>query len=50
MMESRVTTSFGKDYGFNCTCNKGSTKAPKLQPPPNLIGWRENTRPNNIHR
>ena len=29
----RVTTLFGKDYGLNCTCNKGSTKVPKLQPP-----------------
>ncbi|KEH26634.1 hypothetical protein MTR_6g061795 [Medicago truncatula] len=30
MLESRVTTSFGKDYGLNCTCNKGSTKVPKV--------------------
>jgi len=32
-MEPRVTTPFGKDYGFICICNKGSTKVPKLQPP-----------------
>jgi len=38
MLEPRVTTPFGEDYGFICTCNKGSTKVPKLQPPPNLIG------------
>ena len=30
MMESRVTTPFGKDYGFIFTCNKGSTKFPEL--------------------
>jgi len=30
MLESRVTTPFGKDYGFICTCNKGSTKVPKV--------------------
>ncbi|KEH17614.1 hypothetical protein MTR_0005s0240 [Medicago truncatula] len=29
ILESRVTTPFGKDYGFNCTCNKASTKFPK---------------------
>jgi len=29
----RVTTPFGKDYGFTCTCITGSTKVPKLQPP-----------------
>jgi len=29
MLESMVNTSFGKDYGFICTCNKGSTKFPK---------------------
>ena len=32
MLESRVTTPFGKDYGFICTCNKGSTKFPKSNP------------------
>jgi len=26
MLESRVTTPFGKDYGFICTCISGSTK------------------------
>jgi len=30
MLESRENMSFGKDYDFNCTCNKGSTKFPKL--------------------
>jgi len=50
LMGSRVTTSFGKDYGFICTCNKGSTKVPKLQPPLNFIGWRGNTRSNNVRR
>ena len=29
-LESRVNTSFGKDYGFNCTCISGSTKFPKF--------------------
>ena len=28
MLESRVTTPFGKDYGFICTCITGSTKFP----------------------
>jgi hypothetical protein len=32
MLESRVSTPFGKDYGFICTCNKGSTKFPKSNP------------------
>jgi len=26
VLELRVSMPFGKDYGFNCTCNKGSTK------------------------
>ena len=30
MLESRVTTPFGKDYGFICTCIVGSTMFPKL--------------------
>ncbi|KEH17057.1 hypothetical protein MTR_0048s0020 [Medicago truncatula] len=30
MLESRVTTPFGKDYGFKCTCITGSTKVPKV--------------------
>ena len=50
MMELRVNTPFGKDYGFISTCNKGSTKLPKVQPPSNFIGWRDNTRSNNIRR
>jgi len=29
MLESRVPTLLGKDYGFNCTCITGSTKFPK---------------------
>jgi len=33
MIKSRVTTPFGKDYGFNFTCITGSTKVPNLQPP-----------------
>ncbi|KEH37435.1 hypothetical protein MTR_2g037535 [Medicago truncatula] len=28
-LESMVTTPFGKDYGFKCTCITGSTKFPK---------------------
>jgi len=32
MLESRVTTSFGKDYGFIFTCVTGSTKFPKSSP------------------
>jgi len=38
MMESRINTPFRKDYGFTSTCNKGSTKVPKVQTPPNFIG------------
>jgi len=30
MLEPRVNTPFGKDYGFICTCITGSTKFPKL--------------------
>jgi len=30
MLESRVNTPYGKDYGFICTCITGSTKFPKL--------------------
>jgi len=30
MLGSRVTTPFGKDYGFICTCISGSTKFPKF--------------------
>ena len=29
MLELRVNTPFGKDYGFICTCITGSTKFPK---------------------
>jgi len=29
MLESRVNTSFGRDYGFTCTCITDSTKFPK---------------------
>jgi len=29
MLELRVTTPFGREYGFICTCNKGSIKVPK---------------------
>jgi len=32
MLESRVNTPFGKDYGFICTCIIGSTKFPKSNP------------------
>jgi hypothetical protein len=37
MLEVKVTP-FGKDYGFNCTCNKGSTKFPNYNYPYELIG------------
>ena len=30
MLESRVNMSYGKDYGFICTCITGSTKFPKF--------------------
>ena len=33
MLELRVNTPFGKDYGFNCTCITGSTKLPKFTTP-----------------
>ena len=29
MLGSKVTTPFGKDYGFICTCITGSTMFPK---------------------
>jgi len=29
MLESRVNTPHGRDYGFTCTCISGSTKFPK---------------------
>jgi len=32
MLETRVNTPFGKDYGSNCTCITGSTKFPKSNP------------------
>jgi len=38
MLESRVHAPFGKDYGFICTCNKGSTKFPKSNPLRILLG------------
>jgi len=38
MLESKVTTPFGKDYGFICTCNKGSTKFPNYNFPYEYIG------------
>jgi hypothetical protein len=40
MLESRVTTPFGKDYGFICTCNKGSTKFPNCNPLVNILVYR----------
>jgi len=30
LLELRVNTPFGKDYGFICTCITGSTKFPKF--------------------
>jgi len=38
MLESRVTTPFGKDDGFICTCNTGSTKFPNYNYPCEYIG------------
>jgi len=38
MLESRVTTPFGKDYGFICTCITGSTKFPNYNFPCEHIG------------
>jgi len=38
VLESRVTTPFGKDYGFKCTCITGSTKFPKSNPLRILLG------------
>ncbi|KEH37811.1 hypothetical protein MTR_2g047978 [Medicago truncatula] len=38
MLESRVTTSFGKDYGFICTCITSSTKFPNYNHPCECIG------------
>jgi len=40
MLELRVNTPFGKDYGFNCTCNKGSTKIPNSNPLLNISVYR----------
>jgi len=36
ILESTVTTPFGEDYGFICTCNKGSTKFPKFSTTSNI--------------
>jgi len=30
MLEPRVHTPFGKNYGFKCTCISGSTRFPKF--------------------
>jgi len=49
MLQPRVTTPFGKGYGLKCTCITGSTKVPELQPPPNFIGYRDNTWSNIVH-
>jgi len=38
VLELRVNTPFGKDYGFNCTRNKGSTKFPNSNYPYEHIG------------
>jgi len=38
MLESRVTTPFGKDYGFICTCITGSPKFPNYNYPHKCIG------------
>jgi len=38
MLESRVTTPFGKDYGFICTCITGSTKFPNYNYPCEHVG------------
>jgi len=38
MFELRVTTPFGEDYGFICTCITGSTKSPKSNPLWILLG------------
>ena len=38
MLESRVTTPFGEDYGFICTCITGSTKFPNYNYPHEHIG------------
>ena len=38
MLELRVITPFGKDYGFICTCITGSTKFPKSNPLWILLG------------
>jgi len=40
MLESRVNMPFGKDYGFNCTCNKGSTKFLNSNPLLNISVYR----------
>jgi len=33
MLESRLNTPHGRDYGFTCTCISGSTKFPKSLTP-----------------
>jgi len=38
MLEPRVTTPFGKDYGFKGTHIMGSTKFPKSNPLRILLG------------
>jgi len=38
VLELRVNTPFDKDYGFNCICNKGSTRFPNSNHPYEYIG------------
>ena len=49
-LESRVTTPFGKDCGFICTCNKGSTKFPKFSTTSEYLSGDRYSHSNNIHR
>jgi len=37
MLEPRVNTPFGRDYGFICTCIIGSTKFPNSNPLLNIL-------------
>ena len=50
MLESRVNMPFGKDYGFNCTCNKVLPSSQSLQPLPNIIGLQDYSWSNKIRR
>ena len=45
MLELRVNTPFGKEYGFICTCITGSTKFPNSNPFLNISVYKNASSP-----